>query len=124
MPPRELPGYIRVFNVISDLENQKVTVVADKNHIFEFSITGEPTWPAAPLQMHSQVSGANKGAANAFAKGFFEAFRQVDKAVEQRNQQKQIQPVPAKQAPKVIPVKPAQEKVPPKNPPPGIKPPK
>ena len=65
MPPREIPGYIRVFNVISDLENQKVTVVADKNHIFEFSVTNEPTWPAAPIRMHAQATRSTGGAARA-----------------------------------------------------------
>ncbi len=126
MPPREIPGYIRVFNVISDLENQKVTVVADKNHIFEFSVTDQPTWPAAPLRMHAQRAGSTGGAANAFAKGFFEAFGQVGKAVEQRNQ-KQIQQapqLPANPEPKALPAKPAKEKPPQAKPVPEKQPPK
>ena len=113
MPPREIPGYIRVFNVISEPEQQKVTVVVDKNHIFEFKITGEPTWPAAPLRMHVQGPGGINGSANAFTKGFFEAFGQVGKAVEQRNQdklQKQIPRVPIKIAPKAVPARPVPEK--------------
>jgi len=126
MPPREIPGYIRVFNVISDLENQKVTVVADKNHIFEFSVTDEPTWPAAPLRMHAQSAGSTGGAANAFAKGFFEAFGQVGNAVEQRNQRQmqQVPQLPAKPEPKALPAKPAKEKTPQAKPIPKQQPPK
>ena len=123
MPPREIPGYIRVFNVISDLENQKVTVVADKNHIFEFSVTNEPTWPAAPIRMHAQATRSTGGAANAFAKGFFEAFGQVGKAVEQRNQ-KQIQKAPVKPQPKALPAKQVKEKTPEAKPLPEKEPPK
>ena len=113
MPPREIPGYIRVFNVISEPKQQKVTVVVDKNHIFEFKITDKPTWPAAPLRMHVQGPGGINGSANAFTKGFFEAFGQVGKAVEQRNQdklQKQIPRVPIKIAPKAVPARPVPEK--------------
>ena len=65
MPPREIPGYIRVFNVISDLANKKVTVVVDKNHIFNFTLTEQSTWPAAPVRMHAQAAGSATGSANA-----------------------------------------------------------
>lgn len=126
MPPREIPGYIRVFNVISDLENKMVTVVADKNHIFEFSLSDEPTWPAAPVRMHARTNAGTGGSANAFAKGFFEAFGEVGRAVQQQNQAKQIKRVPAEQVPKKPPVekKPLPEQNPKPAPEPDQKPPK
>ena len=110
MPPREIPGYIRVFNVISDLANKKVTVVVDKNHIFNFTLTEQSTWPAAPVRVHAQAAGSATGSANAFAKGLFEAFGQVGKAVQQQNQAKEIPKEAAPQEEKKEPAK--QEKKP------------
>lgn len=97
MPPREIPSYIRVFNVITDRKNGKVTVVADKNHIFEFTLTSETTWPAAPLRIHAQNNSSASNSANAFAKGFFEAFGRMGKAVQPQQQAKPAREAPAPQ---------------------------
>jgi len=85
MPPREIPGYIRIFSVIAEPAENKVMVVADKNHIYEFKLTDEPTFPAAPVRMQANRGALGSESLNHFTRGFFDAFGAAGKVIEQKN---------------------------------------
>ncbi|MBT6848943.1 MAG: PQQ-binding-like beta-propeller repeat protein, partial [Planctomycetaceae bacterium] len=115
MPPREIPGYIRIFNVIADPAENKVTVVADKNHIYEFELSADPTYPAAPVRMLANSIPASDSSFNQFTRGFFDAFGNASRAIELKQaaeKQKALKPLPQKVPPggkivrpiKIIPI--------------------
>ena len=100
MPPREIPGYIRIFNVIAEPAENKVTVVADKNHIYEFKLSEDPTFPAAPVRMLANSLPASDSSFNQFTRGFFDAFGNASRAIEAEGAAKKvIKPLPVKQLP-------------------------
>ncbi len=107
MPPREIPGYIRIFNVIAEPAENKVTVVADKNHIYEFELSTDPTYPAAPVRMLANSVPASDSSFNQFTRGFFDAFGNASRALDRNNaEQKPANP----KAIKPLPVKPLPQK--------------
>ena len=106
MPPREIPGYIRIFNVIAEPDENKVTVIADKNHIYEFKLSADPTYPAAPVRMLANSTPASDSSFNQFTRGFFDAFGNASRTIELNKAEKQAGPeknpikqVPGKQLP-------------------------
>jgi outer membrane protein assembly factor BamB len=101
MPPREIPGYIRIFNVIAAPDENKVTVIADKNHIYEFELSADPTYPAAPVRMLANSTPASDSSFNQFTRGFFDAFGNASRAIEiNKAEKKAAQAVkPIKQLP-------------------------
>jgi outer membrane protein assembly factor BamB len=106
MPPREIPGYIRIFNVIAAPDENKVTVIADKNHIYKFELSADPTYPAAPVRMLANSTPASDSSFNQFTRGFFDAFGNTSRAI-------QINKAEKKAAQEIKPIKQLpQKKVP------------